>query len=127
MEEIAAAYRATGGDGGTNLLLTLQNLHPDCRSGRSKVMIASDGLESSEAYNTAAELNQGKPVELPPPSDKFLQGCKVSFLGLGVSGDGHGGGAVLPERALEALREGWRKWLVQAGAAPGDITFSSLM
>ncbi len=127
MQDIAAAYRANGGDGGTNLLLALQNLHPDCRSGRSRLLIVSDGLESSEAYNAAVSLNQGKPVELPPPTDKFLQKCKVAFLGLGVSADGRGRGAILPERALEALQSGWQRWLVQGGTAPGDVSFNSLM
>lgn len=127
MEDIAAAYRSNGGDVGTNLLLALQNLHPDCRSGRSTVMIVSDGVEGSEAYDAAAALNQRKPVELPPPASTFLRGCKVSFLGFGVSARRTGGGAILPETALEALRDGWRKWLLQAGVAPADIGFTSLI
>lgn len=124
MEDIASSYRANGGDGGTNLLLALDTLRPDCRSGRSVIMIVSDGIESSEAYDAVAALNAGKPVELPPPSG-LLRGCHLAFVGFGVAADGSGKGALLPEVHLRALRKGWEKYLTSAGVAASDMTFTS--
>jgi len=125
MQDIAAIYRAKGGDGGTNLLLTLQNLQPDCASGRSTILIVSDGVEESEAYSVSRPLATGKPVNLPSPSGPILQGCRVVFLGFGVSADASGTGQVLPDTMLNALRKGWEKYLKEAGAS--EVTFTSLI
>lgn len=127
MEEIAAKHRADGGDGGTHLTMALANLQPDCRSGRSVIIIASDGLEHSHAYSAVEALNAGKPIALPPPSGPFLKGCKVEFLGFGVTSDGSGKGVVMPEVQLTALRKGWERWLSSAAVAPADMTFTSLL
>ena len=125
MEDIAATYRAKGGDGDTNLLLTLENLHPDCASGRSTIVIVSDGVEASEAYSASGALAAGKPVTLPAPSGPIFAGCRVVFLGFGVSADASGSGQVLPAAMLSALRQGWEKYLRDAGAS--DVTFTSLL
>ena len=125
MEDIASSYRANGGDGGTNLLLALDTLRPDCRSGRSVIMIVSDGIESSEAYDAVAALNAGKPIELPPPPSSLLRGCQLEFVGFGVAADGSGKGAILPEVHLRALRKGWEKYLTAGGVAASDMTFTS--
>lgn len=125
MQDIAATYRAKGGDGGTNLLLTLENFHPDCVSGRSTILIVSDGVEESEAYSASKPLAAGKPVNLPSPSGPILKGCRVVFLGFGVSADTSGAGQVLPASMLSALRQGWEKYLRDAGAS--EVTFTSLI
>lgn len=126
MEEVARRARASGGDGSTNLIATLTNLHPDCASGRSVVAIASDGVEASQAYNVGAALAAGKPVTLPPPATPYLRGCRVEFIGFGVVSDGSkSGGQLLPARELEALRKGWADYLKAAGAS--DVTFTSLI
>jgi hypothetical protein len=124
LDEIARNHRANGGDGNTNLLLALDNLRPDCRSGRSMIMIVSDGIESSEAYDAAAALSAGKPVEMPPPSG-LLRGCMVELLGLGVVADSSGNAAILPDAQLRALRKGWEQWLTRAQVAPEAIRFTS--
>lgn len=124
LDEIARSHQASGGDGNTNLLLALDNLRPDCRSGRSMIMIVSDGIESSEAYDAAAALNAGKPVEMPPPSG-LLRGCMVELLGFGVVADGAGSSNILPDAKLRALRKGWEQWLASAQVAPEHISFIS--
>ena len=125
MRDVSATYRAKGGDGSTNLLLTLENLNPDCSSGRSTILIVSDGVEESEAYSVSKALAKGKPVNLPSPSGPILKGCRVVFLSFGVSADASGTGQVLPGKMLNALREGWEKHLKDAGAS--EVTFTSLI
>jgi hypothetical protein len=128
LEEIGASYRQHGGDGATNLLFTLENAHVDCSSGRSKVILISDGVEDSDAYSASAALRAGKAVELPsPPPGRKLEGCSVTFLGFGVSKDGNGSAQILPARQLEALRQGWTAYLAAAGVKPGDIDFASII
>lgn len=124
MEEIARNFRANGGDDSTNLLLALDNLRPDCRSGRSMIMIVSDGIESSEAYDAAAALSAGKAVEMPPPAG-LLRGCMVELLGLGIVAADSGNAAILPDAQLRALRKGWERWLTSAQVALEDIRFTS--
>lgn len=124
MEEIARNFRANGGDDSTNLLLALDNLRPDCRSGRSMIMIVSDGIESSEAYDAAAALSAGKAVEMPPPSG-LLRGCMVELLGLGLVADSSGNASILPDVKLRALQKGWERWLTSAQVALEDIRFTS--
>jgi hypothetical protein len=128
MEDIAVKNRASGGDGGTHLTMALANLQPDCRSGRSVIMIVSDGLEQSHTYSAVAALNAGKPIALPPPSSgASLKNCKIAFLGFGMATDSSGQAALLPEVHLSALRKGWEQWLSAAGVAPADMTFTSLL
>lgn len=127
LEDIAAKQRANGGDGGTHLTMALASLQPDCRSGRSKIKIVSDGLEQSNAYSAVAAINAGKPVELPPPSGASLKGCKIEFLGFGMAVDSAGTAVLLPEAQLRSLRDGWAQWLTAAGVAPDDMVFTSLL
>lgn len=128
MAEIAQRIRESGGDASTNLLLTLENLHPDCKSSRSVVVMVSDAIESSQAYDAGAALNAGRPVELPAPPAQFLQGCKIVFLGFGIVATANGGPVqVIPKNQLLALRTGWTQYLTAAGVAPGDVTFTSLL
>lgn len=127
LEDIAVKYRANGGDGGTHLTMALANLQPDCRSGRSVIMIVSDGLEHSHAYSAVAALNAGEPIVLPPPAGPVLRQCRIVFSGFGIAADSSGKGALLPEVHLTALRKGWERWLSSAGVAPSDMTFISLL
>jgi hypothetical protein len=127
LEEIAARHRASDGDGGSHLLMALTNLQPDCRSGRSVIKIVSDGLEESFGYSATSAISSGKSLELPPPPTAFLKGCKVEFLGFGMTAYGAGTSIVLPEVQLRFLRDGWAKWLSAAGVAPSDMVFTSLL
>jgi hypothetical protein len=126
MEEVARQARASGGDGSTNIIATLTNLHPDCASGRTVIKIVSDGVESSTAYDAGMALSAGRPVALPPAATPYLRGCRVEFIGFGVVSDGSAsGGQLLPARELEALRKGWSDYLTAAGAS--EVTFTSLI
>lgn len=126
MEEVARQVRASGGDGSTNIIATLTNLHPDCASGRTVIKIVSDGVESSTAYDAGTALSAGRPVALPPAATPYLRGCRVEFIGFGVVSDGSAhGGELLPARELEALRKGWSDYLTAARAS--EVTFTSLV
>lgn len=126
IEEVAQRTQASGGDGTTNIIATLTNLHPDCASGRTVIKIVSDGVESSDAYDAGTALAAGRSVTLPPPATPFLRGCRVEFIGFGVVSDSsESGGQLLPARELEALRKGWSDYLTAAGAS--DVTFTSLI
>lgn len=127
MEEIAARHRASGGDGGSYLLMALTNLQPDCRSGRSVIKIVSDGLEESHGYSATSAIFSDKPRDLPPPPTAFLKGCKVEFFGFGMFAYGAGTGEVLPEAQLRPLRDIWTRWLTAAGVAPEDMVFTTLL
>lgn len=128
MDEVATSARASGGDDATNIIATLSNLRPDCASGRSEIKITSDGLEQSHAYSAVAAINAGKPIVLPPPSSgTSLKGCKIEFIGFAMVVDSAGTAALLPEVHLIALRKGWEIWLIRAGVAPSDMTFTSLL
>jgi|GEM_PF-3882396 len=128
VREIADSYRQTGGDGATNLLFTLENLHADCASGRSKIVLISDGVEDSDAYSASAALNADKSVDLPAPQQSgYLTGCSVEFLGFGVSKDASGSAQVLPDRQLRALRQGWVNYLKAAGVASDAMSFASIL
>lgn len=126
LEDVARRTRASGGDASTNLMAALANLRPDCASDRSVIMIVSDGVESSAAFDAEKALASGKPVALPPPAAPFLRGCRVEFIGFGVLSNGSGaGGQLLPARELEALRKGWSEYLTAAGAS--EVTFTSMI
>lgn len=127
MREIAVRYRQEGGDGSTNLLLTLESVHPEC-SPRTAVVLVTDGVESSDAFAADHALAANQPVNLPPPSSKYLAGCRVVFLGFGLTGDtSFDGGQLLPARQLAALRKGWLTYLQSAGVRPEDIQFTSIL
>jgi hypothetical protein len=125
MEDVVASFRAHGGDNATNLLLTLETIHPDCTP-RTTLILVTDGIEDSEAVSTSRALAAGKPVNLPAPAGKYLAGCRVVFLGIGITLDPSVGKAqLLPERALSALQLGWSNYLMSAGVQAQDVEFVS--
>jgi hypothetical protein len=78
IEEIPATIET--GDGETNIIAYLEfGSHFDCTNS-GKVMLISDGIESS-SYISTAQLLAGKP--LPPPESAFLKGCDVEMFPLG--------------------------------------------
>lgn len=129
-QEIAAVtdrVQTQGGDGSTNLLLSLETIQPSCTP-RSSVAIVSDGIEESDGYSTSKALMADKSVDLPPPPGRYLAGCKVTMLGFGLTVDpsvGHG--ALLPTKSLAALRQGWLSYLQAAGVRPQDVVFASTL
>lgn len=126
MSDTATRFRADGGDGGTNLLLAMEAIQPDCSPG-STLTMESDGIEESEAYSTTAALNAGGPVNLPAPSSRYLTGCRVRFIALGLTGGMTGQHQLLPANQLDALRKGWSTYLKAAGVEPDAIEFVSAL
>lgn len=125
MEEVDASFKSQGGDDATNLLLTLETTHPECTP-RTAIVLVTDGIEDSEAVSTSRMLARHKPVNLPAPTGKYLAGCRVVFLGFGITLDASDGKAeLLPERELSALQLGWSNYLTSAGVQPQDVEFVS--
>ncbi len=125
IEDIDAGFKRQGGDSSTNLLLTLETIHPDCTP-RTTVILITDGIEDSEAVSASRALAAGTPVNLPAPAGKYLAGCRVVFLGIGITFDPSVGNAqLLPERELSALQLGWSNYLTSAGVQPKDVEFVS--
>lgn len=127
LRDIASRFQAQGGDNATNLLLTLESIRPKCTP-RSTVTLVTDGVEESDAYSAAKALNGGKPVSLPQPPFKYLAGCRVRFIGFGLTADPlKGGPQLMPARQLAALRQGWTSYLEAAGVQTQDIEFISAL
>lgn len=126
LHESAERFRNQGGDNGTNLLLTLESIRPEC-SPRSTVTLITDGIESSEAASAARALASDQPVSLPPPPGRYLAGCRIRFLGFGLTTDATNKAELLPASQLNALRSGWANYLQAAGVQPDDIEFTSTL
>lgn len=123
----AARVQREGGDGDTNLLLTAEAIPFNCTP-RSTITFITDGVESGD-YSAAGALALEAPVNLPPPSrDSLLSGCKVRFVGFGLTGNSATGTAeLLPAKPLAMLRLGWMRFLTQAGVMPQDVEFISTL
>lgn len=90
--------------GSTNLLAWLDFTGDfDC-SEQSRIIVFTDGLESSELIDFQSFVN-GK-AELPEP-DNDLNGCTVTVYGLGAG---------MPPTYVKNVRSGWRTWFKKAGA-----------
>lgn len=123
----AARVEREGGDGDTNLLLTIEAVRPNCTP-RSTITFITDGVESGD-YSAAGALALDAPVNLPPPSsDSLLTGCKIRFVGFGLTANSATGKAeLLPAKPLAMLRLGWMRFLTQAGVMPHDVEFISTL
>ncbi len=123
----AARFKQDGGDGDTNVLLTIEAIRPNCTA-RSTITLIGDGVESGD-YSVANALALDAPVNLPPPSsDSLLAGCKIRFVGFGLTADPATGKAeLLPAKPLAMLRLGWMRYLTQAGVMPQDVEFISTL
>ena len=90
--------------GQTNILSFLE-FHSGlgCEAG-GKVLLLTDGVESSSTVSAQA-LAEGK-TQLPKP-DVSLQGCALTFYGLGAG---------LPPEMVKHIRSAWQSWAEQAGA-----------
>lgn len=123
----AARVQREGGDGDTNLLLTIEAVRPNCTP-RSTITFITDGVESGD-YSAAGALALDAPVNLPPPSsDRLLAGCKIRFVGFGLTANAATGKAeLLPAKPLAMLRLGWMRFLTQAGVMPQDVEFISTL
>jgi hypothetical protein len=88
----------------TNLIAYLEFTSGfDCAHG-GQVIVITDGLESSNLVSGAA-LIEGK-AGLPKPQVD-LQGCQMTFYGLGAG---------WPPQATRYVRGEWTAWFEQAGA-----------
>lgn len=123
----AARFKQDGGDGDTNVLLTLEAIRPQCTP-RSTITFIGDGVESGE-YSAADALALDAPVNLPSPSSpNLLAGCKIRFVGFGLTVDPATGKAqLLPAKPLAMLRLGWMRYLNEAGALPENVEFISTL
>lgn len=123
----AARVQSEGGDGDTNLLLTAEAIPFICTP-RSTITFITDGVESGD-YSAAGALALDAPVNLPPPtSDSLLAGCKIRFVGFGLTANAATGKAeLLPAKPLAMLRLGWMRFLTQAGVMPQDVEFISTL
>jgi hypothetical protein len=129
MRAIVARVHSQGGDNATNLLLALESIQPDCASPGSAVTLITDGVEESDVFSAGRALAKGKPVNFPQPTlGRYLAGCRVLFVGFGLTEDPSAGKAeLLPARQLSALRQGWTNYLQSAGVHPEDIEFVSAL
>jgi hypothetical protein len=123
----AARFQRDGGDGDTNVLLTIEVIRPQCTP-RSTITFIGDGVESGD-YSAADALALDAPVNLPAPSsDSLLSGCKIRFVGFGLTANPATGKAeLLPAKPLAMLRLGWMRYLTQAGVMPQDVEFISTL
>ena len=97
----------------TNIIAVLEFGQFDCDK-KSRVLLLTDGIESSALMNERDLLSGNKP--LPPPDEKFLSGCEVTMMGVGQSIDGS-----LTPQAVKHLRAAWTAWMKQAGASPFTV------
>lgn len=96
----------------TNAMGFLERIGPllNCQSVPTTLLVMTDGIEWSTAI-TGEGLLAGQP--LPPPSGPILQGCAVTFWGLGQQRRefGHDDGW------YPILRAAWSTYMDQAGVA----------
>lgn len=123
---IFATARSTGGDDSTNLLYSLEASKPICTP-RSRVVLLSDGDESSDNFSRFDAILTGKPIEFPKPPAKYLRGCSVTFYGFGVSADQGGVPQVMSNDNLRGLKRAWVLYLTQSGVNEADINFVSII
>lgn len=127
MRESAARFEVSGGDSATNLLASLDAIQPTC-SNRSTVTLISDGIESG-TYSADRALAAGDAVDFGAPSSgRQLTGCRVRFIGFGITTDTTTQeGQLLPSSQLAALRLGWMNYLQAAGVRAEDVEFVSTL
>jgi len=96
----------------TNVMGWLERVGPmlNCREEPTKLIVATDAIEWSEAIK-GSELLQGAP--LPPPSGRILEGCEVEFWGVGQQQKKFGN----DDRWYPILKSAWTVWMDAAGAA----------
>ena len=63
-----------------------------------------------------------------PPSGRQLAGCRVRFIGFGITTDtASQESQLLPSKQLAALRLGWMTYLQAAGVRADDVEFVSTL
>ncbi len=80
----------------------------DCADG-GKIIVLTDGIESSTLISTNDFVNKQKPL---PKAEISLKGCQITFYGLGAG---------LPTTYARHVRKSWHTWAGQAGADFNDI------
>ena len=105
---------------GTNLIYALENAGIQC-GGRGTVTIISDGRDSSLDVNDAAIIDGTG--SLPAPTTKYLHGCKITVLGIGLSVTDH----PLTNAQTINLKNAWMQYFVRAGADPSRVTLRTAL
>jgi hypothetical protein len=96
----------------TNAMGFLERIGPllNCQAEPTTVLVMTDGIEWSAAI-TGKDLIAGAP--LPPPSGPILQGCAVTFWGMGQQRREYGH----DDGWYPILRAAWSTYMDQAGVA----------
>lgn len=98
------------GQSSTNLLSWLEFTSGfDCAN-NGRVIVLTDGLESSSVID-GKEFQSGAKT-LPAP-EVDLTGCQITFWGIGAG---------LPHESVRVLRSQWTEWTTRAGATFTPIT-----
>lgn len=102
---IVALPQEAQAQGSTQILAWFGRTRFACKAG-DKVMLITDAIEASEKVNPN-QLLAGA-VQLPPPNEFInLEGCDITFFGLGVG---------RLDSEVVSLRRAWRKWFTKTGA-----------
>jgi len=119
--------RAAGGQGETDLIYSLSASGITCTP-RSRIVILSDMLQHDARYDLGRDLAEAKPLSLPKPPTRFLTGCSVSVVGIGMAPTGGGKDAqTLPADQVQKLTAAWRDYFEAAGVRPEDMRFTSVL
>jgi hypothetical protein len=99
-------------EGQTNVMGFLERIGPllNCQDEPTSLLVMTDGIEWSAAI-TGEGLLAGEP--LPPPSGPILQGCTVTFWGLGQQRREYSH----DDGWYPILRAAWATYMDQAGVA----------
>lgn len=95
--------------GSTNILLYVEFGNFNCAAG-DQIIVLTDGIESAEDISGYDLLEYG--TGLPEADTDYLKGCTVTFYGLGRNAEGS-----LKTSYVRNLRNAWRTYFEQAGAA----------
>lgn len=125
MDDMIAPHLGDEGEDWTNILSAIQNTPPDCTSDRSAVIVFTDGMENGSEYSAQHAIRDEVEIVFPQPTERFLEGCRVTLWGVGKSGFNPrlDNDEMLTQTQIAALKAAWREWLVAAGAS--TVTFAS--
>lgn len=95
--------------GATNIVSFLEFGEFNCAD-NDTIFLVTDGIEFSEYVPNTQAFVEGK-ASLPEPEKDLLDGCSLTFIGLGQRAEGQ----LLPSY-IKNIRSQWRSWCRAAGA-----------
>lgn len=109
------------GQAATDILFSLLHTGFSC-SARGMIWVVSDGLQSDDRdFSRPSGLLNGS-ADLPAPEARRLRGCRIRWLGMGLTSSGT---EQFSSAQLTKLEGAWRRWLIAAGVQPSDIEIIS--